>query len=233
MIDDVIKMNDFLTAEGAEDWRILSDGAVAFYKTDSLAMSANFVAALTDVADLGGHQFGIDIRQDGVTVRVVTLRDDLMGMTRLDLELARAIQSVARGMELQPDPSRLQSILIIPGAPNRSEVMPFWRAALGYIPRPDSPHEDLIDPHDRGVALWFEEMDEPRADGQGAIHVAVWLPYEVAQARVNDTLAAGGRMVRDDFAPAWWTLADKYGNEIDIATVKYRDEEPPSGSDAA
>lgn len=29
-------------------------------------------------------------------------------------------------------------------------------------------------------------------------------------------------------APAWWTLADKYGNEIDVATVAYRDE-PPQG----
>jgi 4a-hydroxytetrahydrobiopterin dehydratase len=36
-------------------------------------------------------------------------------------------------------------------------------------------------------------------------------------------LAAGGRMVRDGFAPAWWTLADAAGNEADIATPKGRD----------
>lgn len=30
-------------------------------------------------------------------------------------------------------------------------------------------------------------------------------------------------MVRDDFAPAWWTLADAAGNEADIATPKYRE----------
>jgi 4a-hydroxytetrahydrobiopterin dehydratase len=30
-------------------------------------------------------------------------------------------------------------------------------------------------------------------------------------------------MVRDDFAPAWWTLADPAGNEADIATVTGRD----------
>ena len=30
-------------------------------------------------------------------------------------------------------------------------------------------------------------------------------------------------MVRDDFAPAWWTLADTAGNEADIATVTARD----------
>jgi len=29
--------------------------------------------------------------------------------------------------------------------------------------------------------------------------------------------------------PPWWTLADKYGNEVDAATVAYRDEPPPEG----
>ena len=46
---------------------------------------------------------------------------------------------------------------------------------------------------------------------------------EVAEARVAAALAAGGRLVRDDRAPAWWTLADAAGNEIDIATTHSRD----------
>lgn len=64
-----------------------------------------------------------------------------------------------------------------------------------------------------------EAMDEPRADGGGAIHIGVWVPREQAQARIQAALAAGGRMVRDEFAPSWWTLADPAGNEADIATV--------------
>ncbi len=44
-----------------------------------------------------------------------------------------------------------------------------------------------------------------------------------AQERIDAALAAGGRMVRDNFAPAWWTLADAYGNEADIATIQHRD----------
>jgi hypothetical protein len=66
-------------------------------------------------------------------------------------------------------------------------------------------------------------MDQARPDGGGAIHVAVWVPYEQAEARIAAALAAGGRMVRDQFAPAWWTLADAAGNEADIATTKSRD----------
>jgi 4a-hydroxytetrahydrobiopterin dehydratase len=117
----------------------------------------------------------------------------------------------------------VQSLLVIPGATVPAEVMPFWRAVLGYEPRPDSPSEDLVDPRGRGVAFWFERMREPRPDGGGAIHVAIWVPYEQAEARIAAALAAGGRMVRDEFAPAWWTLADPAGNEADIATAMSRD----------
>jgi 4a-hydroxytetrahydrobiopterin dehydratase len=66
-------------------------------------------------------------------------------------------------------------------------------------------------------------MDERRPDGGGAIHVAIWVPPEHAEARVAAALAAGGRMIRDRFAPAWWTLADAAGNEADIATTIGRD----------
>ena len=220
-MSDPIKMTKFL--EAAQDWRVVSDGAVAFFPTDSLAQSIRFVAALGDVPGLSDHQYGLDLRRDGVTVRVVTLGDDMMGLTQRDLELAEQISAVARDQGLKADPSVVQSILIVPGAPNRPEVMPFWRTVLGYIPRPDSPDEDLVDPHDRGPALWLEQMEEPRSDGLGAIHLAVWLPIEQAQARVDAALAAGGHLVRDDYAPAWWTLADAYGNEVDVATISHRD----------
>jgi 4a-hydroxytetrahydrobiopterin dehydratase len=41
------------------------------------------------------------------------------------------------------------------------EVLPFWRAVLGYRDRGDSP-EDLIDPYGRGPLLYFQQMDVPR-----------------------------------------------------------------------
>jgi 4a-hydroxytetrahydrobiopterin dehydratase len=100
--------------------------------------------------------------------------------------------------------------------------MPFWRAVLGYEPRGDTPDEDLVDPRSRGPAFWFERMGEPRQGG-GAIHIAIWVPPEQAEARVAAALAAGGHLVRDEFAPAWWTLADAAGNEADIATTLTRD----------
>ena len=112
---------------------------------------------------------------------------------------------------------------MIPGALSTSEVFPFWQALLGYELRRDSPELDLVDPHRRGPDFWFERMDEARGDGGGAIHIAVWVPYEQAEARVKAALAAGGRMVRDEDAPSGWLLADAAGNQADIATIKQRD----------
>jgi 4a-hydroxytetrahydrobiopterin dehydratase len=208
---------------GVEDWRVVSDGACAFFRIASFAAGAAFVQAVSGVPGIEAHPPAVDVRADGVTVRLVTATEQFMGMTQLDADLARGISAVAREQGLAADPSAVQSVLIIPGAPDTAAVMPFWRAVLGYQPRPDSPDEDLVDPHDRGPAFWFEPMDEPRSDGGGSIHIAVWLPYEQAEGRVAAALGAGGRMVRDDRAPSWWTLADPAGNEVDIATVKDRD----------
>lgn len=215
-----IPLNEFLDTAG--DWRLLSDGANAFFRTRSLAESARFVEAVSRLDAVDDHPPDIDIRPEGVTVRTSTFDEEAGGTSRRDLDLAVRISEVARELGLRAEPSTLQSLLIVPGAPSVAEVMPFWQAALGYEPRADSPDEDLVDPHRRGAPLWFERMDEPRADGGGAVHVAVWLPPEAAAERLDAALAAGGRMVRDEFAPSWWTLADAAGNEIDISSVDGR-----------
>jgi len=218
-----ITLREFREAEGVEDWRVLSEGACAFFPTRSLGDSAKLVEAISKLANIDDHHPAVDLRHDGVTVRLITVTDDYYGMSRRDVELARQISAVARQQGLSADPSAVQTLLIIPGAPVTAEVIPFWRAVLGYEPRGDSPDEDLVDPHRVGPPFWFEPMDEPRPGGGGAIHVAVWVPYEQAEARVAAALAAGGRLVRDQFAPAWWTLADPAGNEADIATTMSRD----------
>lgn len=221
-MNDHLTIADFLAAEGVEGWRVISDGACAFYATASFEASTRFVAALGSITDIDRHPPNVDIRHDGVTVRFLTKRAEGYGLSRDDLELARAVERVAAEHGLGADPSAVQSLLIVPGAPDRAAILPFWRAVLGYEPRIDSPDEDLVDPHDRDAAFWFEEMDEPRGDGKGAIHVAVWVPLERAQARVEAALASGGRLVSDRFAPSWWTLEDPAGNQVDVATVSGR-----------
>ena len=222
-MNDGITARQFREADGVEDWRVLGEGACAYFRTGSFRAGARLVQAISELAGLDEHSPDVDLRRDGVTVRLITITDDYFGMSARDVELARQISAVARELDITADPSSVQNLLVIVGALAAPEVMPFWRAVLGYEPRGDSPDEDLVDPGDRGPAFWFETMDAPRPDGGGAIHVAVWVPHEEAEARVAAALAAGGRMVRDEHAPAWWTLADAMGNEADVATTLNRD----------
>jgi 4a-hydroxytetrahydrobiopterin dehydratase len=219
---DQISPKQFRESEGVDDWRVLGDGANAYFRTGSLAAGARLVQAIGELPGVDHLQPDVDVRHDGVTVRMVAFIDGYGGMLQSHVELARKISAAARKLGFSADPSGVQSVLVIPGATDRAKVMPFWRAVLGYEPRRDSPAEDLVDPHGRGVPFWFEQMKEPRPDGGGAIHIAVWVPHEQAEARITAALAAGGRMVRDTFAPLWWTLADAAGNEADIATTTGR-----------
>jgi 4a-hydroxytetrahydrobiopterin dehydratase len=221
--NEPITVREFLETDGLEDWRATSEGALAFYRTASFSEGVELLRAVSEAIKADGRKPDVDIRDGGVTIRLISVTDSHYGVTSADVDLARTISGVAREQGLTADPSAIQSLLIVAGAPKIAEVMPFWEAVLGYQRRPDSPDEDLVDPHGRGPAFWFEGMEQPRSHEGGAIHLAVWIPYEQAEARVKAALAAGGHMVRDDYAPAWWTLADAAGNEADVATPKHRD----------
>jgi 4a-hydroxytetrahydrobiopterin dehydratase len=212
----------FHADETTADWRVLSEGATGYFRTGSMAAGARFAAAIGELPGVDAPGRQVDLRAHGVTVRLLHRSADSFGITTDELELARAISAIAREQGLAADPSVVQSMLIIPGAADAPAVIPFWRALLGYVPRPDSPEEDLVDALELNPGFWFEGMEQPRADGGGAIHIAVWVPPELAQARVDAALAAGGRLVRDDMAPMWWTLADPAGNEADISTTTGR-----------
>jgi pimeloyl-ACP methyl ester carboxylesterase/pterin-4a-carbinolamine dehydratase len=212
-----ISPRQFSEADGVEDWRVLGEGACAYFRTGSFVAGARLVHAIGELAGLGEHHPDLDLRHEGVTVRLLTTADDWYGLTERDLDLARQISAVARQLGLSADPSALQTVQVSIDALVGSEVMPFWRAVLGYEHRPDSPDEDLIDPRGRGPSLWFQEMDAPRPQ-RNRIHIDVWVPHDQAEARVRAAIAAGGRLVTDEHAPGWWTLADPEGNEVDVAT---------------
>src|SRR6185369_6975462 len=111
------------------------------------------------------------------------------GPTQRDVDAARRISAAARERGLAADAGAVHSMLIIIGTRDPAQVLPFWAAVLAYERRADSPEEDLVDPHGRGPSIWFETSDPPREEG-GGIHLAVWLPPELAEARVKAALAA-------------------------------------------
>lgn len=218
---DGITPQQFLDADGVEDWRVLGEGVCAHFCTESFAAGAQLVHAIGELTNLEAHPPALDLRQQGVTVRLITMAHDWFGPSQHDVEMAREISAIARRLGVTADPSALQTVQATIDALVISEVKPFWRAVLGYEDRDDSP-EDLIDPRGRGPSFWFQQMDAPRPQ-RNRVHIDVWVPYEQAEARIAAAIAAGGRLVTDKYAPAWWVLADAEGNEACVATAKGRE----------
>ena len=217
-----ITMRQFHEAAGVEDWRVLSEGACTYFRTGSLAAGARLVQAISQLPGLDDHHPDVDVRWEGVTVRLISITPDYYGLSDRDLELARQISAVARELGMLADPAAVQTVEVTIDALVSREVMPFWRAVLGYEYRSDSPDEDLVDPRGRGPSFWFQPMDVPRPQ-RNRVHIDVWVPHDQAEARVAAALAAGGRLVSDEHAPEWWTLADAEGNEVDVANLLERD----------
>lgn len=201
----------------APDWHVLGEGACAFFRTDSFADSARLVQSLTT---LPVHP-DVDIRPDGVLVRLLTTTPEYCGLTTDDLDAAHRISALATGLGLPSDHSRVQTVQVTIDALDIPALMRFWAAVLDYVPRPDNPDEDLIDPRGRGTSLWFQQMDAPRPQ-RNRLHFDVWVPFSQAPQRIQAALDAGGHLVTDEHAPSWWVLADPEGNEVCIATVEGR-----------
>ena len=208
-----ISTKQFHEAEGIEDWRVVFEGACAFFRTGSFASGVALVDAIGRLADAANHHPDVDLRYGGVTVRLIT--HSVGGLSELDVALAQQISVAARELGVPADPTAVQTIQVSIDALVGPDVMPFWRAVLGYK---EMGNEDLVDPRGRGPSLWFQEMDGPRPL-RNRIHIDVCVPHDEAEARVEAAIAAGGHLVNDAFAPHWWTLADAEGNEVDVATL--------------
>jgi 4a-hydroxytetrahydrobiopterin dehydratase len=214
---DQITPRQFHDADGVEDWRLLFEGACAHFRTGSFAAGVALVDAIGRLADAADHHPDVDLRYQGVTVRLWT--HDVDGLSERDVKLARQISAAARELDVPADPTAVQTVQVAIDALVGPEVQPFWRALLGYR---QEGAEDLVDPHGRGPSFWFQQMDAPRPQ-RNRMHIDVSVPHDQAEARVAAAIAAGGHLVTDQYAPAWWVLADAEGNEACVATWMGRD----------
>ena len=193
------------------DWRVVRDVAATRFRTGSFAAGVALIDAVDKLADAANHHPDVDLRYHSVTVRLKTHSE--RGLTERDVALARQISDAARELGVPVDLAGLQVVQVAIDALMIPEVMPFWRAVLGYDVEDD---EALVDPNVQGPPFWFQQMDAPRPQ-RNRIHIDVYVPHDQAQARIAAALAAGGHIVSDENSPEWWTLADAEGNEVDVA----------------
>jgi 4a-hydroxytetrahydrobiopterin dehydratase len=151
-------------------------------------------------------------------------------VTALDVRLAREVSDALASHGLTTSPGhgdragRLQGLEIAIDAMDIGKVRPFWQAVTGYVGEvgPSDLTAGLIDPLGRGPAIWFQQMDEPRPQ-RNRIHLDVDVPHDEGEARVRAAIAAGGTLLSDARAPAFWVLADPEGNEACVCTWQGRD----------
>ncbi|MGB8860761.1 MAG: VOC family protein [Ilumatobacteraceae bacterium] len=199
-----------------DDWRYVLGAIQSHFRAKSFGAAGELAAAVATAADVADHHPDIDLRYPGV-VRVSLTTHAIHGLSTEDVALAHQVSqlAVAAGAAATVDAVSVLEIAI--DTLDADRIRPFWAAVLGYRSR----NGVLVDPLSVGPPMWFQQMDEPRT-GRGRFHLDVSVPHDVAQARLDAALSAGGTMVSDRFARAWWVLADADGNEACISTWQDR-----------
>jgi 4a-hydroxytetrahydrobiopterin dehydratase len=202
-------------AELLADWRILFATLHGRFRTGDFATGLALVNAIGAAAEEADHHPDVDLTYGLVTVRLES--HDVGGVTQRDVRLAREISDAAGRLGATPEPERLSVTELALDTHDRHEIAPFWAAVLGYEAGDDD--RELIDPEGDRTTLWFQESDRRAPDGvEQRFHLDVRVPPEVAERRIQAALDAGGRLVSDGRAPAFWVLADVQGNQACITT---------------
>ena len=216
---------DFLAAEGVDDWVVLHGGATAVFRVRSLGEAARLAEAVAKVPGLEGSGVLLTMADASLTVR---LSRDLWQLERRHVELARAVSAVARAHGAAADRAAVQEVQLAIAAKRDAIDLGFWRAVLGYVPMAD---DNAVDPLGHGSTVWMQELDEAKPL-RHAMHLDVSVAREHVTARLQAALAAGGRIVDKSHAPSSWTLADRAGNRVCICAWPDGSTRKPSGGPA-
>ncbi len=215
---------EFHAHPGLPDWRVVLGRIEAGFEAESFVVAAPFISQIADAATRAGHHPDIDLRYPG-HVHVTLTTHATRSLTDVDVELARSISDLAAAAGLTSRPHRALGVEVAIDALDIDAVRPFWKAVLGYEEEaPRTPGEQvvaLVDPLRIGPAFWFQQMDAERPQ-RNRIHIDVSVPHDVAEQRVAAAIAAGGHLVSDKRARAFWILADAEGNEACVCTWQDR-----------
>ena len=208
-------------------WRYVLGRLMAVISVDSLGHALDVAAAAAAACgpEADGH-LRLSPTSDRVELELQSA--DTCTVTLRDVELAAAVTDAVRGLGLETTPRgpgrSVQKLEIAIDAMDIPSIRPFWRAVLGYTDEPGyaGPTDPLVDPTREGPAVWFQQMDRPRPQ-RNRIHLDMSVPHDEAESRIEAALTAGGVLVSDARARAFWVLADAEGNEVCVTTWQDRD----------
>ena len=218
-------------------WRYVLGALCVSVPAGSLAEAARIgSAAVSACGHDADRHLRADLRPDRVELSLLDRSADMA--SQRDTELAHAVSAalaelgvtVADPVTGPGNPRPLQTLELAIDTMDRTVIMPFWKAVLGYVEQPGSfdpdgeePADAISDPAGQLPTIWFQQMDEPRSQ-RNRIHFDIAVAHDEADRRIAAALAAGGRLVSDAEARAFWVLADAEGNEVCVCTWQDRDQ---------
>lgn len=202
--------------EGLEGWRKVLDRLVVRYETGDFNAGTALVTRIAEAADEANHHPDVDLRYPHVTVSLKS--HDVGAITQRDIRLARRISGLAAEVGVSAADHAPDVLELALDTPDHEAVRPFWAALLGY----EANGDEVRDGAGRAPSVWFQATDSDAPDRQ-RWHLDVSVPHDVAESRIKAALDAGGTLVSDERAPAFWVLADADGNQACICTWQARD----------
>jgi 4a-hydroxytetrahydrobiopterin dehydratase len=221
-----VSCEQFAACEQVDDWRFILGAIRSDFVAGSFPAAASFIVAITEAAERAVHHPDIDLRYPGI-VRVALTTHSEGGLTMHDVELAREISRLAATAGLVARPTTAQVTELAIDTVDAERIRPFWAAILDYR----EVDGQLIDPMRMGPSMWFQQTTELRLD-RNRFHLDISVPHDVASERIVAAIAAGGTLVSDTHARAFWVIADADGNEACICTWQDRTSESDSDSDS-
>ena len=209
-------------AAGLDDWRFFLMKLHARFRTGSFVKGLELVTRITEAAEEANHHPDVVLTYPQVDVDLHS--HDVHGVTSRDVALARRISEIAAELGVEAAPREVSTLELALDVPDGDVVKPFWATVLGYA---DDPFHQVEDPGGRNNTLWFQEAPGATGEVQQRFHLDIVVPREVAEERVEAAVAAGGTLVTDEHAPAFWVLADAHGNKVCVCTADGR--EPSAG----
>jgi 4a-hydroxytetrahydrobiopterin dehydratase len=209
---------DQVRAAGLSDWRQILGRIKARFHTGDFRTGLALVDRIGASAEAAHHHPDVQLTYPDV---IVTLSShDVHGITSRDLDLARQISAHAAELGVSADPGGLTQLELGLDTGLGTDLAPFYAALLGGSVENGEP----VDASGQVPTVWWQERD---GDAEWALpeqsfdqrwHFDVWVAHDEAEARVQAVVDAGGRLVSDRAAPAYWVVEDAEGNRSCICT---------------
>ena len=204
-------------------WAQIMGSLKARYATKDFATGLALVDRIGASAEEMDHHPDITLTYTDVVVSLVS--HDVGGLTSRDLALAKTVGDHARDLGVEADVAGLTQPDLGLDTRRDDDLGPFYAALLGSSLKNGEP----VDSTGQVPTVWWQNPDEdeggpqlPPSEVEQRWHIDVWVAADAAEQRLAAVLDAGGRLVSDAAAPAYWVVEDADGNRHCICTPEGR-----------